>query len=202
MHQITPSRRASIAPRLPNSIWPVAVLVTTLACGGDPRRNVPIVRADSSMSAIVFDTGAPAAGARIDRDLPAEGDSGIDPMMGTPGALAALKRYFSAINERRFHDAYVMWADRGAASGISFEEFAHGYDHTRATSVVIGRPGRVEGAAGSRYVDVPVSIEAVTLEGEHQHYRGGIVLRRVVVPGADSAERRWHLYSAAIDELP
>jgi hypothetical protein len=154
------------------------------------------------MPAVMFDTGAESTGPRIDRDVPAAGDSGIDPMMATPGALAALKRYFSAINERRFHDAYVMWGDRGAASGVSFEEFAHGYDHTRATSVVIGHPGRIEGAAGSRFIDVPVSIEAVTVEGERQHYRGSIVLRRVVVPGADSAELRWHLYSAAIDELP
>lgn len=154
------------------------------------------------MSAVTFDTGAPPSGARIDRDVPTADDSGTDPMMGMPGALAALKRYFAAINERRFHDAYVMWADRGAASGVSFEEFAHGYDHTRATFVVIGRPGRIEGAAGSRFIDVPVSIDAVTLEGERQHYRGSIVLRRVVVPGADSAELRWHLYSAAIDELP
>jgi hypothetical protein len=122
--------------------------------------------------------------------------------MGMPGALAVLKRYFSAINERRYHDAYVMWEDRGAASGVSFEEFAHGYDRTRSTSVIIGRPGAVEGAVGSRYIDVPVTIDAVTMEGKRQHYRGSIVLRRVVVPGADTAARRWHLYSAAIDELP
>jgi hypothetical protein len=154
------------------------------------------------MPAVMLDTGASPTGARNRRDAAAAGDSITDPSMGMPGALAVLKRYFSAINERRFHDAYVMWADRGAASGISFEEFAHGYDRTRATSVVIGRPGPIEGAVGSRYIDVPVAIDAVTVDGKQQHFRGSMVLRRVVVPGADSADRRWHLYSAAIDELP
>ncbi len=154
------------------------------------------------MPAVMFDTDVAPGSVRIADDAPIAGDSDTEPMTGMPGALTVLKRYFSAINERRFHDAYIMWGDRGAASGASFEEFAHGYDRTRSTSAIIGRPGRVEGALGSRYVDVPVRIEAVTIDGERQHFRGSIVLRRVVVPGADTADRRWHLYSAAIDELP
>jgi hypothetical protein len=180
----------------------VALFVSPLACGGDYPKSAATAGRDSAMPAVMFDTGAPSTGARSNRSMADAGDSSADPTMGMPGALTVLKRYFSAINERRFHDAYVMWEDRGAASGISFEEFAHGYDHTRSTWVIIGRPGPIEGAVGSRYIDVPVTIGAVTVEGKRQHYRGSIVLRRVVVPGADTAARLWHLYSAAIDELP
>lgn len=202
MHQSTPPRRAGVAPCIAHSFWSVAMFVSSLACGGDSPRSVATAESDSSLPAVTVDTGAPSTGDRVDRGVPAAGENGIDPEMEMPGALAVLKRYFSAINERRFHDAYVMWVDRGAASGTSFEEFAHGYDRTRSTSVIIGRPGPVEGALGSRYIDVPVTIDAVTMDGERQHYRGSIVLRRVVVPGADTADRYWHLYSAAIGELP
>jgi hypothetical protein len=202
MHQSTPPRRTGAAPCLSHYLWSVAMLASSLACSGESPRSVASAERDTSLPAVTIDTGAPPTGDRVDRGVPAAGEDDIDPEMGMPGELAVLKRYFSAINERRFHDAYVMWEDRGAASGISFEEFAHGYDGTRSTSVIIGRPGSIEGAVGSRYIDVPVTINAVTVDGKRQHYHGSIVLRRVVVPGADTADRRWHLYSAAIDESP
>ena len=65
---------------------------------------------------------------------------------------------------------------------------------------MLGAPGRIEGAAGSRYITIPIVIDAVTTDGVQQHFAGSIVLRRVVVPGAKSEERSWRIYSAAIYE--
>jgi len=59
---------------------------------------------------------------------------------------------------------------------------------------------RVEGAASSRYIEVPVVIEATTVDGESQRFAGTYTLRRTVVDGASEESRRWHLYSAALAE--
>ncbi len=190
-----------VGPGLSFLVWSVAMLASALACRGDRSRSRAATARDSTAPAVLLDTAAPAIHDRIGRSAPGAGESGTEPSLGVPGALDVLKSYFIAIDEHRFHDAYIMWSDNGTASGLSFEEFARGYDHTRSATFVIGRPGRMEGAAGSRYVDVPVTIDALTTEGKRQHFTGSIVLRRVVVPGADTAERRWHLYHAAISEV-
>lgn len=57
----------------------------------------------------------------------------------------------------------------------------------------VGRPGDAEGAAGSVYISVPL-----TLAGELGNLRtrrsATIILRRVNdVPGSTEAERRWHI---------
>jgi hypothetical protein len=62
--------------------------------------------------------------------------------------------------------------------------------------VEIGEPGRVVGAAGSRFVEIPVVVRATTEDGVEQRYSGSYVLRRTVVDGSTAEQRRWHLYSA------
>ena len=113
-------------------------------------------------------------------------------------AADVVAQYYSAIGAGDFGGAFALWADSGAASGKSFDEFVAGYDRNSSISAVVGEPGRVEGAAGSRYVHVPVGIRAVTRDGEEQRFRGDFVLRRTVVDGATEAQRGWHIHSAEI----
>lgn len=109
-----------------------------------------------------------------------------------------VRRYYAAIDARDFRRAYRLWGDDGAASGQTFEEFAAGFAETARVEVEIGEAGRVEGAAGSRYVVIPVVILAETTSGEPQRFEGTYTLRRSVVDGASPAQRRWHLYSADV----
>ncbi|HTK39058.1 MAG TPA: hypothetical protein VL325_11245, partial [Pyrinomonadaceae bacterium] len=71
---------------------------------------------------------------------------------------------------------------------------------TRSTSVDIGEPGEIEGAAGSRYITFPVTVHAVTIDGKEQNFKGEYVLRRSVVDGATAEQRGWRIYSAKISE--
>ena len=91
-----------------------------------------------------------------------------------------------------------MWDRNGAASGQTLRDFTAGFAETERVTVKVGNPGRVEGAAGSRYVTVPVAISALTTGGEAQHFTGSYTLRRTVVDGATAKQRRWHLDSADI----
>src|SRR5206468_7362525 len=68
-------------------------------------------------------------------------------------AANVVRAYYRAIDERRNRDAYLLWESNGVASGKSFDEFQSGFSETAAVETMLGTPGRLEGAAGSRYVD-------------------------------------------------
>jgi hypothetical protein len=117
----------------------------------------------------------------------------------SPGRAADVVRaYYHAIDEGRYEDAYRAWSQDGRMSGQSFEEFQAGFASTASVQVEVGTPGRVEGAAGSRYVDVPVRIQARRTNGAREELAGTYTLRRSVVDGATPAQRAWHIEFARI----
>lgn len=196
----SPQRERTVSPRR-RSIWLAALVAAAIACFGDGSPKSANDTGDATTTAVPPDTGADAGGGDSEGRARDAAAAESDSTMGAAGAVAVLRSYFGAIDAHRFHDAYHLWSDNGAASGLTLEEFARGYDSTRSTTFAAGTPGRVEGAAGSRYIEIPVTIEATTRSGALQHYAGNIVLRRVVVPGAEAEERGWHIYSSAIHEV-
>lgn len=142
---------------------------------------------------------SPGREARETRDSVAVDSTPADPVPADARAAAAVVRaYYEAIDAREYRRAYALWEGGGRASGQGFDEFAGGFARTEEVRVEVGAPGRVEGAAGSRYVRVPVEVHAVTTDGEEQAFAGEYTLRRSVVPGASAEARRWRLHSAAI----
>ena len=113
-------------------------------------------------------------------------------------AADVIRVYYAAIKNRRYPDAYRCWGSDGAASGKSLEAFRDGFANTAAVAVAIGTPGPVEGAAGSRYVEIPVRIIASARDGTRQRFSGKYTLRRSVVDGATPELRAWRIYSAKI----
>jgi hypothetical protein len=116
----------------------------------------------------------------------------------TDDAANVVRAYYRAINERRYGDAYRLWASGGTASGKSLEVFRDGFASTASVDVVLGTPGSIEGAAGSRYVEIPVRITAVAADGARQAFVGTYTLRRSVVDGATPEQRAWRIHSAKI----
>jgi len=69
-------------------------------------------------------------------------------------------------------------------------------DVTRYSSynAQVGAPGRIEGAAGSLFVEVPVVIYGRLRTGQEVHQSGRAVLRRVNdVPGSTPEQRQWRI---------
>ena len=118
---------------------------------------------------------------------------------GDPAAI--VKDYYAAIRAHDFLRAYRMWQVSGQTGGRSFAQFEAGFDSTESVDARVGAAGRVEGAAGSRFVTVPVDISARLRNGTQQHFAGTYTLRRVEVPGASPAQQKWHLYAASIRQL-
>lgn len=114
-------------------------------------------------------------------------------------AIEVVDDYYRAIDARDYERAYAHWENGGLASGQSFTEFAQGFSDTAAVEVEIATPEDIQGAAGSSYVTLPVTITAVTTAGETQRFDGTYVLRRRNDESATPVEQRgWHIYSADI----
>ena len=109
--------------------------------------------------------------------------------------------YYAAIDARDYAKAYALWSDGGAASGQSYGHFSGGYANTRSVRASVGEPFDEEGAAGSRYIQVPVELKALQQDGSERDYRGRFTLRAVMADGASEEQRHWHLASAEMQRL-
>ena len=118
----------------------------------------------------------------------------------TPAAArAVVERYYAALEHGRYRAAYALWSGDGQASGKRYPDFIRGFARTAHTRVVAGRPTDGEGAAGSLYITVPVTVTATLKDGTRQRFRGSYVLRRVNdVDGATATQLRWHIASARL----
>jgi tetratricopeptide (TPR) repeat protein len=142
---------------------------------------------------------AEAAAAKAPRPSPGPAPSAtVTAGESAADAVSVIRAYYQAINERRYHDAYRCWASEGASSGKTLESFQAGFERTVSVEVTVGEPGRVDGAAGSRYVEIPVRLTAVETGGMRHEFAGSYTLRRSVVDGATPDQRAWRIYSARI----
>jgi hypothetical protein len=117
-------------------------------------------------------------------------------------AVQVIRNYYNAIARRDYKQAYLAWDRDGAASQQSFQQFKQGFANTASVAVEVGEPGKLDGAAGSVYIKIPVTVTAITRNRTRQRFRGSYVLRRVNdVPGSTPEQRRWHLYSANITQV-
>lgn len=114
------------------------------------------------------------------------------------GPEEVVRSYYAAINERDYQRAYDAWGNDGPPGHPTLRNFASGFTDTDSVKVVLGTPGRIEGAAGSRYVTIPVRVRAFERVAGPHDYVGSYTVRRSVVPGADPVNQRWHLYAASL----
>jgi hypothetical protein len=113
-------------------------------------------------------------------------------------AVAVIREYYRAIDGLDYAHAWSLWSDGGRSSGQSPQQFADGFSNTAHVTVETGQPGDMEGAAGSRFIQVPVTIEALMRDGGTQRYAGTYTLRRAVVDGASPEQRAWRIASASL----
>jgi hypothetical protein len=111
-----------------------------------------------------------------------------------------IRRYYDAIGNAQYVTAYALWEGSGRASGQRRGEFASGFAQTERTIASVGDSVRVEGAAGSQYASVPVTVDAVSRGGTREHFTGTYTLRRSMVDGATPEQRTWHIYSAHLQQ--
>jgi hypothetical protein len=121
------------------------------------------------------------------------------PTEPTPAdAVAVVREYYRAIDSLDYAHAWSLWSDGGRSSGQTLQQFADGFANTAHVVIDTGAPGAMEAAAGSRFIQVPVTIEATTRDGGTQRYSGTYTLRRAMVNGATPEQRAWRIASASL----
>lgn len=137
--------------------------------------------------------GGPLTGDAPHAEAPA--DAAIDPE-SPRGAKRVAETYFSFLEQRRAEQAYALWTGMGAGSGMDMERFAGGFDAYSDYRAEVGEPGRIEGAAGSLYIDIPVEISGRMAADNSEFSRQGVITlkRSNDVPGATEEQRQWRIY--------
>ena len=134
-----------------------------------------------------------------DRTPVAEGNIAPD---SAQGAANVVQAYYASIESGKYAAARALWGNGGADSKMSPAAFAASFAGYREYHANIGGPGDIEGAAGSRYVSVPVQVYARLQDGRPDYRTGTVVLRRTVADGATPEQRKWHIYSIDLKPAP
>lgn len=112
----------------------------------------------------------------------------VDPK-SSEAAVALVRAFAKLIEQKKFDEAYMLLGPNAPARS----RFDHDFASYRDLEVSVGAAGDQEGAAGSIYLSVPV-----TISGDSGHERSSrsatVLLRRINdVPGSTEAQRHWHI---------
>ena len=164
-----------------------------------------------SIGAMILATAITSCNAPVRSQLP-DANTSTEPQVSTTQssgsakqlqkqAVRVIRDYYSAIARQDYKQAYSAWEGDGVASKQSCEQFERGFANTASVAVEVGNLGRLEGAAGSIYIEIPVKIAAIATKGTPQRFRGSYLRRVNNVPGSTLEQRQWHLYSAKITQV-
>ena len=119
------------------------------------------------------------------------------------GAANVVQIYFALIESGKYPEAWALWSDGGRTSGTTADAFAASFARYTEYHAQIGAPGRIEGAAGSLYVEVPVVVYGRLETGAPFNRKGAVRLRRCNnVPGCTPEQLKWHIAAIDLDPLP
>lgn len=93
-------------------------------------------------------------------------------------AAQLVKSFYSAISRHEYARAWDYFSEDKPAK--DFDSFVKGYEDTQTVTVLTG-PVSEEGAAGSRFFDVPVAIQAMAQDGSPRTF-GGCYSARLTGP--------------------
>jgi hypothetical protein len=112
----------------------------------------------------------------------------LDPK-SSRAAEQLVRNFAGLLASRNFDEAYMLLGPQAPPR----RQFIAPFDGYRDLSVKVGAAGFQEGAAGSVYVSVPLSISGRNRGGSLTR-NADVVLRRVNdVPGSTEAQRHWHI---------
>lgn len=176
-HQVTPTPRG-------------AEVDATCTAEGPPQKwKLKFAFAESARALLIEDAPFADIGLiRCDDSTPS------DSIASSPeGAADVVSKYYELLNAGLADEASQLWApgDRASGEQSSRQSAADYAKH----EVHIGEPGRIEGAAGSLYISIPVQIQATRKSGDPVPLSGEVTLRRSNdVPGATPEQLSWRIF--------
>ncbi|HEY6916268.1 MAG TPA: hypothetical protein VI381_01360 [Allosphingosinicella sp.] len=197
-----------------NRILPLILLLCAACSNEDGGNTVQDNAALAPGASVAADDGA-VDNLQSPLNPPAPGEPGGLPDDRTPvseapftqdsaqGAANVVQTYYALLEQGKYREAWRLWSEGGEASGMGAEAFTASFAEYAEYHANIGAPGRIEGAAGSLYVTVPVQLYGRLKSGEPFNRKGAVTLRRVNdVPGSTGEQRRWHIASTDVEPRP
>ena len=168
------------------------LLLALVSCGpphkAEQARNnaaSPVLPAPSAPPGV---SNTPAPVSRRNQAANPQAAPTVDPKSPEAAELLAAS-FASLLNQGKLAEAYMLLGP-GAPPRSEFDAHFSAYSHLK---VETGKAGPPEGAAGSIYIEVPLTISG-TENGKRVDRSASAVLRRVNdVPGSTEQQRHWHI---------
>lgn len=144
--------------------------------------------------------GPEEAQANVDETVDGNGgDGSATPAPDVPAeptlddAVEVVRGYYAALGAHDAARAHAYWAQ-----GLRPPSEPGSDADTVAMSAEVGAPGRMDAAAGSRYVRIPVTLTRSLRDGTTVRSTALVTLRRAVVDGATPEQRAWRITQADV----
>jgi hypothetical protein len=163
----------------------IALLIALGACGPQHQPQQP---ARNESSPVLPAPSAPPAVSNNRTEAAPQAKSTVDPK-SSEAAVDLVRGFTDLLNAGKFNEAYMLLGPTAPPRS----DFDHQFSRYSHLKVSVGKPSDQEGAAGSIYLSVPLSVSG-DLDGKHTTRSATAILRRVNdVPGSTEAQRRWHI---------
>ena len=160
-------------------LWIAAAAVAASGCGADKS-------SDNALNDMAADNGL-AANAMANQVVAAPESAPASPA----AAKAVVDAYAGLAEKGSFADAAKHWTNATAAA-----QFAASLEDYPKVRMSAGAPIDEEGAAGSIFITVPLTLDLTLRSGSPYQMTCKATLRRVNdVPGSSAQQRRWHIES-------
>ncbi|USU09848.1 hypothetical protein NF700_06165 [Sphingomonadaceae bacterium OTU29MARTA1] len=109
-----------------------------------------------------------------------------------------VRRYTNALAARRYDEAWALWDDGGAASGMTREAFAASFERYATYRATVGTPFDADAGAGQRYITVPVVVTGSLKSGGPFRLEGPVVLHKAAdgIESDDPHAHDWRIRSS------
>lgn len=112
-----------------------------------------------------------------------------------------VRQYGDLLHQHRFAEAFALWGPN--STDMTEKQFEQRFDQYRAIDAAVGKIGPTEGAAGSIYSTVQLTLSGDKKDGTPYVMTGPVTLRRVNdVPGSTAEQRRWHIEKVELTANP
>ena len=169
--------------------WSCVAMLALAACGPAGDRKASSIEPQATPASNHVQPTIPAPATGPDARTPLRPSKPLVDPKSSEAAEDLARDFARLLNERKFDEAYMLLGPN-APPRKDFDAQLIGIKNLRADA---GAAGDQQGAAGSIYVSVPLTISGKT-GGELVERHSAVVLRRVNdVPGSTEAQRHWHI---------
>jgi hypothetical protein len=164
----------------------VLLTASVAACKGSADNSSAAGRPVDTIQ-VVFGADSDAAPAPVSADTTSVGQ-----------AVDVVARYYRNIDTRNLRAAYDLLAE--SPDRPTFGEFAKQQESISDVRAATREVGRIEGAAGSQYIEVPATVGIIRKDGTREKQTVVHTLRRSMVDGATAAQRSWRIASVKVSQ--